>query len=166
MCCHTLADTGEEGRVGETSRGGRGQVRGEGGPGQRRGGQGRAGQGWSGNGGQGGAGQGRAGQGRAGQGRAGQGRAGQGRAKVGKTYPLMSTGRMSCCTRVLFLMLATASDSGTTACIVTSNYVDAKQEKAKSLLQGKQHNHIRKQWKELRLRITQDSPMSWAYTQI
>ena len=96
-------------------------------------------------------GRGRAEQGRAGQGRAGQGRAGQGRAKVGKTYPLMSTGRMSCCTRVLFLMLATASDSGTTACIVTSNYVDAKQEKAKSLLQGKQHNHIRKQWKELHL---------------
>ncbi len=81
MCCHTLADTGEEGRVGETSRGGRGQVRGEGGPGQRRGGQGRAGQGWSGNGGQGGAGQGRAGQGRAGQGRAGQGRAGQGKGR-------------------------------------------------------------------------------------
>ena len=34
----------------------------------------------------------------------------------GRAHPLMSTGRMSCWTRVLFFRPATASDSGITAC--------------------------------------------------
>ncbi len=89
----------------------------------------------------------RGGAGRAGQGRAGQGRAGQGRARgrVGKTHPLMSTGRISCCTRVLFLMLATASDSGVTACIPTSSHV--KTSKAKACCKEMQNADSRAQWK-------------------
>jgi len=70
------------------------------------------------------------------EGRGGEGRGGEGRGGEGKTYPLMSTGRMSCCTRVLFLMLATASDSGVTACIATSSQIETKWGKTKSLLQN------------------------------
>ena len=36
--------------------------------------------------------------------------------EFGSAHPLISTGLMSCCTRVLFTILATSSDSGTTAC--------------------------------------------------
>ena len=82
--------------------------------------------------------------GRGGERRGGEGRGGQGRA--GKTYPLMSTGRMSCCTRVLFLMLATASDSGVTACIATSSHLKTKQ--ARACCKEIQNTDYRAHWKE------------------